>query len=136
MDLTETDIDEAMIERLVRGFYANARKDPLIGPIFEARVADWESHLSEISAFWSSLILRTGRYQGRPMAKHLPLPVDAQHFDRWLMLFEEAARSLCPPQAAAYFIDRARRIAQSFELGVAGAHGVLLRSGERYRQVS
>ena len=134
--LTQTDIDEAMIERLVREFYARARKDPLIGPIFEARVADWEIHLSEISAFWSSLALRTGRYSGRPMAKHLPLPIDAEHFDRWLMLFEETAHSLCPPQAAAFFIDRARRIAQSFEFGLAGAHGVLLRTGERYRQAS
>jgi hemoglobin len=61
------------------------------------------------------------------------LPVDAEHFDRWLGLFEETARELCPPEAAAHFVERARRIASSLELGVAGANGVILGVGARYR---
>jgi hemoglobin len=85
-------------------------------------------------AFWSSVALMSGRYHGSPMAKHMPLPIDAGHFDRWLALFEETAREICPPEAAAHFIERARRIAESLELGIAGQHGVLLRSGERFRR--
>ena len=85
-------------------------------------------------AFWSSLTLQTGRYHGQPMAKHMPLRVDARHFDRWLALFEETARDVCPPAAAERFIERARRVAESLELGVAGANGVLLQKGERYRR--
>jgi len=69
------------------------------------------------------------------MAKHLPLPINARHFDRWLALFEAAARDLCPPKAAEHFVTLARRIADSLELGVAGAHGVLLRKGERFLRV-
>jgi hemoglobin len=68
------------------------------------------------------------------MAKHLPLPVDAGHFDRWLELFEQAAREICPPEAEAHFVERARRIAASLELGIAGAHGVMLGNGERFRR--
>jgi hemoglobin len=68
------------------------------------------------------------------MAKHMPLPVDARHFDRWLVLFEEAAREVCPPAAAERFVERARRVAESLELGVASANGVLLGKGERYRE--
>ena len=49
-------------------------------------------------------------------------------------LFEDTARNLCPPTAAERFIERARRVAQSLELGVASANGVLLRKGERYRR--
>jgi hemoglobin len=67
------------------------------------------------------------------MAKHMPLAVDARHFDRWLALFDETARELCPPAAADRFIERARRVAESLELGVATANGVLLQKGERYR---
>ena len=130
----ETRIDEAMIETLVRTFYARVRLDPLLAPIFESRVADWEPHLDAMFAFWSSLTLQAGRYHGQPMAKHMPLAVDARHFDRWLALFEETARDLCPPAAAERFIERARRVAESLELGVAGANGVLLRKGERYRR--
>src|SRR5215203_5275453 len=81
--------------------------------------------------FCSSVALMTGRYHGQPMRKHLPLPVDGRHFDRWLALFEATARELCPPKAADHFIERARRIAESLELGIAGTHGVMLGKGER-----
>ena len=36
-----TGITEAMIETLVRGFYDRVRADGLLGPIFQARIADW-----------------------------------------------------------------------------------------------
>jgi hemoglobin len=84
-------------------------------------------------AFWSSVALMTGTYHGQPMRRHAPLPIDAAHFDRWLALFGETAGALCPPKAAAHFLDRARRIAESLELGIAVGRGVLLEKGERYR---
>ena len=130
----ETGIDEAMIDRLVEAFYARVRDDALIGPIFAERVEDWAPHLAQMKLFWSSVALSTGVYLGRPMPKHLPLPIDARHFDRWLELFAETARALCPPIAADHFIERARRIAESLELGVANANSVLLGPGERYRR--
>nr|WP_295236553.1 group III truncated hemoglobin [uncultured Brevundimonas sp.] len=128
----ETGIDEAMIDAVVEGFYARVREDALIGPIFADRITDWAPHLAQMKLFWSSVALSTGVYQGRPMPKHLPLPIDARHFDRWLELFVETARTLCPPIAADHFIERARRIAESLELGVANASGVLLAKGERF----
>lgn len=128
----ETGLDEAMIERLVRAFYARVREDELLGPVFAARVAEWEPHLQRMFAFWSSVALMSGRYHGQPMRKHLPLPIDGRHFDRWLALFEATARDLCPPAAADHVVERARRIAESLELGIAGSRGVLLRKGERY----
>jgi hemoglobin len=128
-----TGIDEAMIERLVRAFYAKVRADALLGPVFAERVGDWESHLARMCAFWSSVALMTGRYHGSPMARHAPLPVDAEHFDHWLALFEETAAEVCPPIAARHFVERARRIAQSLELGMASWRGILLRAGERFR---
>ena len=80
----QTGITEAMIERLVRAFYAKVRADEVLAPVFDARIHDWEPHLAQMCAFWSSVALMTGRYHGTPMAKHMPLPVDAGHFDRWL----------------------------------------------------
>lgn len=128
----ETGIDEAMIGRLVDGFYDRVCADPLIGPVFNDRISDWGPHLEQMRLFWSSVALMSGAYHGRPMPKHLPLPVDSRHFNRWLALFEATARDLCPPVAADHFIERARRIAESLELGIAGASGVLLGKGERY----
>ncbi len=128
----QTGIDEAMIEMLVRRFYEKVRNDPLLGPIFEARINDWEPHLKRMCAFWSSVALLSGRYHGRPMNKHTPLPIDAEHFDRWLALFEETAGEICPPAAAAHFVERARRVAESLELGIAAQCGVMLGAGERF----
>ncbi len=132
--MAKTGITEAMIERLVRGFYAKVRKDAVLAPVFEARIADWEPHLKRMCAFWSSVALMSGRYHGTPMAKHMPLPVDAGHFDRWLELFEATARELCPPAAATHFVELARRIAASLELGIAGGQGVLLGPGDQFRR--
>jgi hemoglobin len=129
-----TGITEAMIERLVRAFYDKVRTDPMLAPVFNARIRDWEPHLQQMCAFWSSVALMSGRYHGTPMVKHLPLPVDAAHFDRWLDLFEMTAREICPPEAEAHFVERARRIATSLELGIANGKGVLLGSGERFRR--
>jgi hemoglobin len=134
-DITaRTGITEAMIDRLVRSFYERVRADEMLGPIFDARIKDWEPHLQQMCAFWSSVALMSGRYHGAPMPKHLPLPIDAAHFDRWLALFEATAAEVCPSEAAAHFVERAHRIAASLELGVAGANGVLLGLGERFRR--
>jgi hemoglobin len=127
----ETGIDEGLIGQLVRGFYLRVRKDAVLGPIFDSRIAEWEPHLQRMCAFWSSVALMSGRYHGQPMRAHLPLPIDARHFDRWLALFETTARDVCPPKAADFFIDRAHRIAQSLEFGVAAARGIMLGKGDR-----
>ena len=126
-----TGIDETMIDRLVRNFYGKVQADALLGPVFAERVADWEPHFKRMSEFWSSVALMSGIYHGRPMEKHLPLPVDGRHFDRWLELFRVSAHEVCPPAAAEHFIERAERIAQSLEMGIAVRHGVLLGKGER-----
>ena len=116
-------IGEAMIERLVHAFYGRVRRDDLIGPIFNAKVADWDDHLAKLCAFWSSIILRTGRYDGRPLRPHLMLPLQGRHFDRWLDLFESTALDVLPKAAALLFIDRARRIADSFDTAVGTQQG-------------
>ena len=91
-----TGIDEAMISRLVHLFYEAIRSDPMLGPVFETRIADWGPHLERMCAFWSSVALMSGRYHGQPMEKHMKLPVDAEHFDRWLALFAANRRAGVP----------------------------------------
>lgn len=128
---SRTGIDEAMIQRLVHGFYDHVRADAVLGPVFAERIKDWAPHLERMCAFWSSVALMTGRYHGRPMPAHAPLPVEAAHFDRWLELFGATAAELCPPVAAAHFVEKARMIAESLEMGIATHRGLMLRRGER-----
>jgi len=113
-------IDEAMIRALVHRFYGEVRRDPLLGPIFNTRVADWDEHLDKLCAFWSSVTLMTGRYKGRPMPVHAAIAeIEPAHFARWLALFETTARAVCPEPAADLFVDRSRNIARSLEIGIA-----------------
>lgn len=123
--LPET-LDEAMIHAVVHGFYDEIRKDDLLGPIFNAAIAPeaWPRHLSNMCDFWSATLLRTGRYQGRPLRPHLSIPgLGEAHFRRWLTLFRSTVRQLCPPEIAALFMDRALRIAHSFRLAIAFHRG-------------
>lgn len=113
-------VSEALIARLVETFYERVRRDPLIGPIFDETVEDWGAHLGRLGDFWSSVTLMSGRYKGKPIPAHAKLPgMGAAHFARWLALFRDTARDVCPLQAAALFIDRAERIANSLQVGIA-----------------
>jgi len=77
-------LDEAMVSTVVEAFYARARLDPVIGPIFNRIIAteEWPRHLDLIADFGSSMLLGSGRYSGRPLPKHIGIP-DLQdvHFD-------------------------------------------------------
>ncbi|HYH36829.1 MAG TPA: group III truncated hemoglobin [Azospirillum sp.] len=118
-----TGIDEAMITRLVHGFYGRVREDATLGPIFAAEVEDWDEHLRTLVDFWSSVALMTARYGGRPMPAHVKLEVGEEHFARWLELFRQTAHEVCTPEAAAFFIGKAETIARSFQMGIAFHRG-------------
>jgi hemoglobin len=100
-------------------FYAKVRRDPDIGPIFNAIVGDWPHHLATLKDFWSTVLLTSGRYKGDPMMTHLQLPLDHEHFERWLALFAETATEVLPPDHASTVIARSHRIAQNFKAGIA-----------------
>jgi len=117
-------IDEAFIDRLVRTFYARAKTDPLLGPVFAARIQDWEPHLKTIIDFWSGVMLKTGRYRGNPLAMHVDLPIRDEHFARWIALFTATAEELGGAEAAKAFGARAQMIGESLKLGIAASKGV------------
>lgn len=121
--MARTGLDDAMLQGLVHGFYYRVRVDPLLGPVFAARITDWEPHLEKMVDFWSSVALMTGRYHGAPMPKHLLLPVEGEHFDRWLELFRQTAHEVCPPAGADWIIARAERIASSIHMNIMDARG-------------
>jgi hemoglobin len=117
--IARTEIDEVVIEEFVRSFYRRLQFDPALGPIFAARIADWDAHISKLCAFLSQVALMSGRYYGQSMQAHQDLRVDVAHFDRGLAVFEQTVAELCSPTAAAHFVERPRRIADSLEMGIA-----------------
>ena len=62
--------------------------------------------------FWSSILLYSKKYLNDPMAKHLPMPLEKKHFDKWLILFEETVDELFSGNTAATAKTRANNIAR------------------------
>ncbi|MBK0327514.1 group III truncated hemoglobin [Rhodobacteraceae bacterium F11138] len=116
--MAKTGLDQDRIVSLVHRFYDKVRADPVLGPIFAERIRDWGPHLERMVAFWSSVALMTGQYHGAPVPAHQTLPVNWDHFERWLELFRETAGETCPPAGAAHVIERAERIARSLHFAV------------------
>ena len=108
---------EADVKLLVDTFYAKVNHDALLDPIFNGFAhVDWPQHLPKMYAFWSGLLLGTARYQGRPFPKHVPLPVDATHFQRWVVLFQATVNELFAGPVADEARLRGQAIAQVFEV--------------------
>lgn len=115
---SDISLDEALIENLVRAFYTKVRADAELGPIFADKIGDdWEPHLQTMFDFWSAMMLKTGRYNGRPMPKHMALNgrVTPDHFKIWLKLFETTALDVAGDVYGPMFVSRAERIARSFQ---------------------
>jgi hemoglobin len=121
-------ITDNLIHAVVMEFYRRARHDGRLGPVFESHVHDWDSHLARMTDFWSAVLLRTGQYSGQPVERHRLIGgLTAGHFDRWIELFEETVRDLCPPGQSEAFLVRARRMRDGLTM-VLGLDGRLRRS--------
>jgi hemoglobin len=110
--------EQAAIRLCVEQFYAKARQDDLLGPIFNSKVVDWEVHLRVITNFWSHALLGTKDYKGSPFVHHMNLPVEIAHFTRWLELFQETTHHTLPPALAVKALAKANHMAESFKAGI------------------
>jgi hemoglobin len=113
-------VTEDSIRRLVDAFYAKIRVDPELGPVFARAIAgDWQPHLNKMYAFWSSVMLTSGRYKGNPVAKHLAVEgIELELFERWLALFDETCAELFDDRLREEFGAKAARIAESLKLAL------------------
>lgn len=102
--------------KLVDIFYGKVREDELIGPIFEAKIQDnWAKHLDIMYRFWGTVLLEERSYFGSPFLKHVDLPVEGAHFDRWLHYFDETLDELFAGPKAEEAKYRARKMAEMFQ---------------------
>ncbi|WP_343519353.1 group III truncated hemoglobin [Sphingomonas sp.] len=113
-------IDENSLRTLVEQFYARVRADAALGPIFDDAIHDWPAHLGQLTDFWSSVMLGSGRYKGQPVPAHHKhvARISPELFERWLALWDETSNALMTPAAAAALQAKARRIAESLQLAL------------------
>jgi len=116
--MQQTDDAQATVERMVRLFYERALADEVLGPIFRGAIHDWEGHIAIVRDFWSDVLHGTDRYKRNAFAPHAKLRFEPEAFDRWLTLFEGAARDALNQQDAERAIRIARHMAESFRVGL------------------
>ncbi len=118
---------EREIAHLVERFYTVARRDPLLGPVFERHVTDWDWHLRTMNDFWSAAIYRTGRYSGRPLEVHRMIAgMSAEHFSRWLFLWKQTVDEVVRSDAREPLKSFAGRMAEtmSCRMGLGSPLGI------------
>ena len=104
------------IKVLVDSFYGKVRNDILIGPIFEEKIQDrWPQHLSKMYTFWQTVLLGEHTYYGSPFPPHAGLPVEAEHFNRWLALFSQTLEEHFSGKTADEALWRANKMAEMFQ---------------------
>ncbi len=106
------------IRRLIDAFYSLVRHDELLGPVFAARIPEghWPTHLDTMTRFWTAALLsQAAGYRGNPGAKHLYLPIEKEHFTRWLSLFGQTVDELFVGENATEMKVRALRMGEMFQ---------------------
>ncbi len=105
---------------LVNTFYEKVKKDKILSVMFAD--VHWDNHLPVMYDFWENVIFHTGNYSGNPMVKHHMVhqknPLSKEHFEKWLLLFEETVDELFAGPNAKSIKERARSIASIMEMKI------------------
>jgi len=110
-----TNLDD--VKRLVDVFYGKVRKDVLLSPIFEKAIGDhWDTHLNKMYQFWQTVLLEEHTYYGSPFLPHTKLPIKKEHFQQWLLLFNETLKTEFDGEIAEEASWRAHKMAEMFQM--------------------
>jgi len=77
---------------VVETFYEKIMKDALLLPFFKH--LNFEKHLPKMVDFWAFVLLDETGYTTNVTDKHLNLPLKKEHFDQWILLFNQTIDSL------------------------------------------
>jgi len=82
----------ADIHQLVDTFYGKVLQDELLAPFF-IRI-NFAEHLPKMEQFWRFALLSEAGYTTNVTEKHLRMPLEQAHFDRWTTLFNQTVDAL------------------------------------------
>src|SRR5690606_7053274 len=109
--------NEEDIKLLVDTFYDSINKDTLLSPIFNSFAnVYWDHHLPVMYNFWSTVLLGSMSYKGQPFPKHMRLPIQLVHFNRWVDLFSATVDLLFSGERAEEAKQKAINIARIFKM--------------------
>ncbi|MFD2907906.1 group III truncated hemoglobin [Flavobacterium ardleyense] len=105
----------ADVKLLVDSFYGKIREDEALKDIFNNKIGDrWPEHLQKMYNFWQTVLLEEHTYYGSPFMPHAKLPVNLEHFERWLALFYTTVDDLFEGEKAEQAKWQGQRMAEMF----------------------
>lgn len=115
----------ADVEELLRRFYGRVFVDDVLAePFIELRAKGLESHLAVMCDFWETVLFRAGLYHGSALVVHRRLhdrhPLSANHFVRWLQLWNAAIDEKYHGPVAERAAIQAARIAKAMHRRLRG----------------
>jgi len=116
--------DKEDIKVFVNTFYQAVQEDDLIGPIFEEKVnGNWPKHLEKMYGFWNTVLFAQRDYKGNPFQPHANLPINGDHFKRWLEILNQTIISNFEGEKAEEILWRADKMATLFQRKLAMHRG-------------
>ena len=120
------------VKHLVDSFYGKIREDKLLKEIFNSNIQDrWPQHLEKMYTFWQTVLLSDHTYYGSPFPPHAKMPIDKEHFDRWLQLWFETIDENFTGEIADEAKWRASKMAEMFQFKI---NYIREKSGSKYVQ--
>jgi hemoglobin len=108
------------IKLLVDSFYGRIRRDNLLQDIFNNKIEDrWSEHLEKMYRFWQTVLLEEHTYHGSPFVPHAKLPVEQEHFEQWIRLFNATVDELFTGEKATRAKWQGARMAEMFHYKIA-----------------
>ena len=115
------------VSLLVNTFYSKVRIEPLLGPIFNEIITDWETHLELLTDFWETNLFFKRKYFGNPMHAHIEVDkkvggtINELHFGIWINLWHETINELFEGETAEIAKNRARNMGTFIHLNIFNA---------------
>ncbi|MCB0409854.1 MAG: group III truncated hemoglobin [Flavobacteriales bacterium] len=107
------------VKLVVDCFYEKVRNDEQLKDVFNNVIQDrWPAHLEKMYRFWQTVLLGEHTYFGSPFVPHARLPVEKQHFERWLNLFYETVDEYFIGELAEKAKWQGERMAQMFNMKI------------------
>jgi len=111
--------NRADIQFLVHTFYAQIRKDDLLGDIFNSHISEeqWPAHMEKLTDFWETNLFGIPKFKGNPTQKHIDVDrnlkhtTSQEHFGQWLNLWFQTIEAHFEGKIATKAKEAARRMA-------------------------
>lgn len=109
------------LQVLMEAFYRKALTDDLIGYFFtEIAPLNMETHIPLIVDFWETVVFGLAKYKGNVMAVHQQIhdksAFKKEHFDRWVLLFQQTVDELYTGNNAELVKQRAASVATVMQI--------------------